>query len=456
MRIDAPARLRAGQSDLIPLAMLVLCGLTMSLSYANKARCAGAPFDSSGRSLIFDTVKDSRLCYTDLQFLWLGRGINEHLFPYLGGGITSGGALTGGAVEYPVLSGLLMWLGGIGAHNDAEFLANSALILAPFGLATAWLLGRMTGWRAALWAAGPPLLFYAFHNWELPVVLTATAAVYVMTMTRMSLHTKAILASVLLGIGFCLKIYPGFFVLPLMAYVLTRGNAAEGERSLRQGQFDIRGAMMTGAAAAGTVVAINLPFILGGFHGWLASIIFQTNRTADITTNSVWYWGLRPWFAESSESAYNSVVSIASMVLVLAAFALALGLGWRRYLNCGTYPWVGVSGAMLCGFLLFHKVHSPQYTLWLVPFLVLLTVRWPLIIGYFLADAAIGLGVFQYFYALGTGGAVELTEGIVQFGVWGRAALLVVFFFVFINAQPRWSPLPGAAPTVSDSELARV
>ena len=208
------------------VTMLLLCAVTLLLAYLNKARCAGAPFESNGRSVAFDHIKDARVCYSDIQFLWLGRDINEHVFPYLTGGITTHGALTGGAVEYPVLSGLLMWLGAVGAHTDAAFLLHSALLLAPFALATAWMLGRMSGKAALLWAAGPPLVLYAFHNWELPVVCTAVGAVYVVTaLTRYSVRTRGVLAAILLGIGFCLKLYPGIFVLPLMLHVLVGGSA---------------------------------------------------------------------------------------------------------------------------------------------------------------------------------------------------------------------------------------
>ncbi|MCM6777536.1 glycosyltransferase 87 family protein [Nocardia sp. CDC159] len=411
----------------------LLCGVTLVFAYLNKARCAGGPFTEDGRSELFDQVKDARVCYSDIQYLWLGRSINEHVFPYITGGITPDGALTGGAVEYPVLSGLLMWLGATGAHDDAAFLLHSALLLAPFALVTAWLLGRMSGAAALLWSAGPPLVLYAFHNWELPVVCTAVAAVYVVTaLTRYSLRTRGIIAAVLLGIGFCLKLYPGIFVVPLALYVLVGADRGAGRR-------DVRGALAVLGAALATVVAINLPFALAGYDGWRASITFQQLRQADITTNSIWYWGVRPMFADTStgETSFQDVVSTASPMLVLAAFALAVWLGWKRYQATGTYPWIGVSGAMLCGFLLFHKVHSPQYTLWLIPFLVLLEVSRPAIVGYLLADAAIGIGVFRYFYALGMGESASVEENIVQFGVWGRAILLVYFFFAFLRARER-------------------
>ncbi|WP_330233657.1 hypothetical protein OHA40_15030 [Nocardia sp. NBC_00508] len=454
---DLPAG-RVRRSAALAAVVVLLCGLTLALAYVNKARCAGAPFDQDGRSRVFDVIKDRDVCYSDIQFLWLGRDINEHVFPYVSGGITEDGALVGGAVEYPVLSGVLMWLGAIGADNDAEFLRYSALLLVPFALLTAWMLARLAGGAALLWAAGPPLVLYAFHNWELPVVFTAVAAVYVVgALPRFSLRSRGIAAAVLLALGFCLKLYPGIFVLPLLAYVLTGGVERHKDESGRG--LDVRGALLTAAAAVGTVVVVNLPFALAGYEGWRASITFQQLRQADITTNSIWYWGLRPMFTHdiAGEASFQQVVSIVSPMLVLAAFALAMWLGWRRYVVTGVFPWVGVSGAMLCGFLLFHKVHSPQYTLWLVPFLVLLEVPWWLIGGYLVADAAIGIGVFRYFYSMGSGTSVELMQSIVQFGVWGRASLLVVLFFVFLWALPRgYRSVRPTAPRSDPSDLVPV
>ena len=68
---------------------------------------------------------------------------------------------------------------------------------------------------------------------------------------------------------------------------------------------------------------------------------------------------------------------------------------------------------------------------------MLLRVPWALIGGYLLADLAMGIGVFRYFYELSTGSDAVVMELVVQFGVWGRAALLVVLFFVFLRAPAR-------------------
>jgi uncharacterized membrane protein len=447
------------------LALLVLlCGITLLFGFANKNRCTGPEFDKNGRSEPHFTERArADACYSDIQFLWLGRDVDKHVFPYVDGSITDKGDLRGGTVEYPVLTGVLIWLGALFADNDAGFLLGSAILMAPFGLLTAWLLGKLARWRALLWAIGPPVVLYAFHNWDLPVVLTAVAAVYVVHRgwgragVNRPLLERAMVAAVLLGLGFTLKLYPAAFVLPLMLYVLTGGR---GGTELPEGKrYDVSGMFKVAGVALGTAVLVNLPFALIGFEGWKASFTFQGLRQADITTNSIWFWGFRPE-SDTKNVEFQDLVSLLSPTLILASFALALVLGWFRYKREGTYPWMGVSAAMLCGFLLLHKVHSPQYTLWLVPMLVLMRVHIGWSIAYFIADIAMGIGIFQWYNAIDVGKATTIYDGftaqMVMIGVWGRAALLVGLFFSFLNAKSTVDddPLPekflsGVSATVS-------
>src|SRR5262249_18709613 len=158
-----------------------------------------------------------------------------------------------------------MWAAALFARTDGGFLLGSALLMTPFGLLTGWLLGRLCGWRALLWALGPPLLLYAFHNWDLPVVACAVAAVAVghSASPRLAddpeLRRRGMWAAVLLGLGCAFKIYPAAFLLPLALYVLTRGDQDSRGRPL-----DWAGAARVVAAAVGMVVAVNLPFALLG------------------------------------------------------------------------------------------------------------------------------------------------------------------------------------------------
>jgi uncharacterized membrane protein len=417
------------------IALALLTALTLSLGYANKGRCTGPTFDTTGRSQpAYQARAYGEVCYSDIQDLWIGRDINQHVFPYVHGGIRDG-ALYGGAVEYPVLTGLFMWAGALFVHTDAGFLAASALLLAPFGFAVTWWLGRLSGWRALLWALAPPLVLYAFHNWDLPPVACTTAAVFVVHRRASApLRRRATLAAVILGLGFAFKLYPGLFVLPLALYVLTGGR--RGVESPSAGRLDVAGATQVVAAAIGTVLVANLPFALVGFRGWLASFQYQALRKLDVSTNSIWYWGFRP---DTGSAAFQSTIGVVSPVLILLVFALACVVGWRVFLHRGTFPWIQVSAAVLCGFLLLHKVHSPQYVLWLMPFFVLVSLRWGWIVAYLVADAAMGISIFRWLYLLNTNQPSDIADGFtaqaLMIGVWGRAALLIGLFVAFLAAR---------------------
>ncbi|MGH3762170.1 glycosyltransferase family 87 protein [Actinophytocola sp.] len=438
------------------ILLVLLCGVTLVLGFLNKDRCTGPEFDELGRSgPEYDKRSKQDVCYSDIQFLWIGRDIDRHVFPYVDGKLTEDGQPVGGVVEYPVLTGVFIWASALLANTDAQFLLLSALVLAPFGLVTAWLLGKLARWRALLWAIGPPLIMYAFHNWELPVVLCAVAAVYVVHRgwgkagADRPLLVRATAAAMLLGLGFAFKVYPAIFVLPLMLYVLTGGRGGREFAGTRTA-LDWLGAVRVGAVALGTAIVVNVPIALAGFEGLKASFTFQLQRKADITTNSIWFWGLRPDSDPDNESV-QALISVLSPTLMLASFVIACALGWRRYLKQGTYPWVAVSAAMLCGFLLLHKVHSPQYTLWLVPMFVLLRINWGWILAYLLADLAMGVGIFRWYYEIFYGKHGGIYDGLaaqaVMVGVWGRAALLVGLFYAFLVARSTVDDDPPPAGT---------
>ena len=122
-----------------------------------------------------------------------------------------------------------------------------------------------------------------------------------------------------------------------------------------------------------------------------------------------------------------------------AACCSPVGVGWLRYRTDRVYPWLPVCAAMSGRYLLFNKVHSPQFVLWLLPFFVLLRIRAGWILAYFVADAAIGIGFFRWQYLINsrlpdtTWDA--LSPQVVLIGVWGRAALLVALFVVFSRAR---------------------
>lgn len=423
---------------------MLLCLLTLAAGYANKARCVGPSFDSSGRSGPDYGARIARdVCYSDIQHLWIGRDIDRHVFPYVHGGydpLTE--QLYGGSVEYPVLTGLAIFLAATPSSTDGDFLFWSALMLAVAGLLTAAMLAWLAGLRSWWFALAPPLVLYAFHNWDLFAVCSTVFACWALLRAtrddgRIGRPGPLVAAAVALGVGAAFKLYPMMFALPIALWL-----GGGGWRPIAGSRHPVRARWVAATAftvgVTGVFAVINLPFLLAGFSGWWASFQFQWSRPIDLTTNTIWFWGARP-YSNSDNVAVQHDLALAATVTTLSALALALTLGWLRYGNGRPYPWLPVCAAMVCGYLLFNKVHSPQFVLWLLPFFVLLRIRPGWILAYFLADAAIGIGFFRWQYLIGSGAPTDaynaLSPQFVLIGVWGRAALLVALFVVFLRAE---------------------
>jgi len=430
------------------LLTVLLCALTLALGYVNKARCIGPDYDAQGRSTPNYGVRITRdVCYTDIQFLWLGRDINEHVFPYVHGGYDAAlNELYGGAVEYPVLTGMAMWLAALPSDTDGEFLTFSALLLSVAGLLSAAMLAWLAGLRSWWFALAPPLVLYAFHNWDLFAVCATVVAFWVLLRAArrtggLEAARPVIGAALALGVGAAFKLYPAMFAIPIACWL--------GAGGFRPGRADVSGArrwLVGGAFLAGTggvFALINAPFMIAGWQGWWASFQFQWSRPIDMTTNTIWFWAFRP-YSNSSNVVVQDRLAMAATVTTLAGLLLAVGVGWLRYRRDRVYPWLPVCAAMLAAYLLFNKVHSPQFVLWLLPFFVLLRIRAGWILAYFVADAAIGIGFFRWQYLINSGLPDTTWDAFspqaVLIGVWGRVALLIALFVVFSRAEVAGPP----------------
>ncbi len=397
--------------------VLLACSVLTGLGFLLKSSCMGGDYVDN---------RNRYLCVNDIQVLYVQRDMDDGQFPYIHGDLVDG-VLQNGAIEYPVLTGLFAWLPTQVASNDSEYLVATAALLAPFSLLTAWLLWQMVGRRALLYALAPPLVWYSFHNWDLLVVAATVLAFYAWWKNRTTM------AAVLLVIGGCLKLWPLFFLAPLVLSQLREG--------------DRRAAVGVTITAVGTFVLINVWFVVVNVDGWLASYQFQALRDADITSNSFWYWGLR--------SVDNGTLNVVVPILLALSFTVALTYGWRRARRLGeAYPFLQVCAAILCAFLLFNKAHSPQFALWLLPFFVMLRLRWGWWATYLVLDAALYVGLFRWYYERALDQVFGLAKVAMLVGVWGRVLMLVALFVVFLRSRPAlalegWLPDPGdpADPT---------
>jgi len=405
-RIAAIGQWLRRRPDLVVPIVLVVAFLVLSGGFAFKAQCFGE-HEVNGHQY-------STGCYNDIQYLWVNRGLGAHVFPYVHGHLVqndAGTSFTGGTVEYPALTGVFIWLTALPAHGADSFLTWSAVALAPFGLLAAFLLASMTGWRSLLFVAAPSLVLYAFHNWDLLVVAATITAFYAWWRERYAL------AGALLGVGAALKLYPLFFLAPLLL-----------DRLLAR---DRRGALRGVGAGVLTVVLVNVPFALVHASGWWAPYAFQRLRDADYTSDSIWVWG--------AHSLSRSDLNRLTPVLIGVSFVVALAIGWWRGRRDGEYPFVQVCGAMLMAFVLFNKVFSPQYALWLLPFFALVRVRWGWWVAFIAADVLLYVGLFRWYYDVVNQGmpftSLSFANEALIVGIWFRAVVVGLLFFVFLFAR---------------------
>jgi len=378
------------------VTLALVLGLTTALVVLGTA-WKGACLDSSRNFRV--------TCYSDTLELFTSRGLDRHVFPYVNGVIVNGEVRE--AFEYPVLTGVFIWFSSLFADGRTSFLVASALLMGPFAVLTAYHLFRLTGRRALVWAAAPAMVLYALHNWDLLAVAAAVGGVYAWHRGR------TVTAAVLFGIGTCLKIYPGLFLLPLAVDRLVRKDRVGAAEALGYGGL--------------TVLAANLPFVLANQDGWATTYVFQEARQADTSSNSIWYWVYGGFTTET----LNRLIPALVLVSLLAAVAYGLVRARRE----GVFPFLQVCGAALVAFLLWNKVSSPQYTLWVLPFFALLRVRWGWWAAYFVTDALVYVGVFRWFHHLIGGTDATFAERLLTVGVWTKSALLVLLFVVFLRAK---------------------
>jgi uncharacterized membrane protein len=393
-------RLSAMPTRRLAALSVAVCAVSLALGFALKS-CPSS-------------VEETRLsfaCHTDITALYEARDVDDRVFPYVQGRLEGDrdldGELTGydlrlldGANEYPVLTGVTMWLAGLPVDDADSYLAVTALVMTPMGLATAWVLGLRSGPRALLWSASPALILYAFHNWELPVVLVATLGFVSWSRRRPAS------ASAWFGVGAALKLYPILFLVPL---VLER---------LRDG--DRRGAIRSALIGPGVFLALNLPIWLASPDGW--RITWDFHRLRPPNYDSLFGVG----------SLYDlgpSTINLISSILVVASIVAVSGWGWKKSVSGAAYPFVQTSAAILCVFLLWNKVHSPQYVLWLLPFFVVLKIRW----WWYAATMAVAVAAYVSVFMLGTFSLRALRLAVPTV-VYGRAVLLAVLAAVVMGA----------------------
>ncbi len=337
-----------------------------------------------------DDARYGKMCYSDVPYLYTGRGYAEGLWPY------ADSAGRAQVTEYPVVISYLAWTAakitqlhpsgppmverhygdpaqlwgrpGMATEVNTYFLVT-ALLMCLFGLVATWFIAgthRGRPWDALFFVLSPALLMAGLINWDLMAVAFVAGALWAWSKGR------PVLTGVMIGLGVATKLYPLF----LLGAILVV--------AWRRRQLGLFG--LATVAAVVTWIVVNVPAWLTGYERWKVFWSFNADRAADL--GSLWLV-----LQNAGHTVSPHTINLWSWVL-FAAVCVAVGvLGLR----VPTTPRVAqLAFLVVAGFLLVNKVYSPQYVLWLLPLAVLARPRWRDLLIWQAGELVYLVGIWAY------------------------------------------------------------
>ncbi|QDY11325.1 DUF2029 domain-containing protein [Micromonospora sp. HM134] len=392
--------------------VLALACLTLALHWVQKAPCQNGAWQNN--------IQYTRMCYTDVLALYYAEGLHEGKVPY-----------RDHPVEYPVLTGYMMGALGLPVHSlgvddptinqgrwfyNANALTLGALAVATVGVILA--LRRRRPWDGALFALAPALFLTATVNWDFLAIGLAAFGLAAWA------KRQPALAGILLGLGGAAKMWPLFLLGPILILGLRAGR--------------LRAALTAVATGLVALVAVNLPAAIRYPDNW--GRFFELNTTRPIDWGTLWYIGRYldgkvntggpgdqgpfQWLNANIPTLNNLSYALFGLACIGVA-VLALRAPRRPRL-------AQLAFLVVAAFLIFSKVWSQQFVLWLLPLAVLARPRW----GAFLAWQFAEVCYFVAFYGELLGSATSrpvFPEGVFVLASSLRLGTVVVLCVLIVK-----------------------
>ncbi len=345
-------------------ALLALALLAALLSFTKFSHCEGINWATPGQYI--------HACYSDLPSLFGERGMADNAWPY---------ASDTNAVEYPVLTGLVMYATSFVAHSPISYFNFNALLLAFLFIFVIFIVRKIQPEFTYLVPVAPAMVASLYINWDLWAIATMMLAIY-------WFDRKAYLySSIALAVSISTKFLPVFLLLPII-FILWRSN-------------QIREMVKYAATTIGVWLAINLPFALTTPTGWWRFYKLNLSREAD--------WGSL-WLAFNQLGlglANLNYLAVLLLLIGLTAFVIFL------FEVKNTPTLASVAFIVLAIVMVASKVYSPQYVLWLTPLAAIALTNKKDLHAFWIwqiAETMYHVAIWQHL-ALFTGAAFGLQEG---------------------------------------------
>lgn len=403
--------------------VLLLAVLACALGWLLKAPCIQQYQAGDGR-LVLDWRNMRQyvaLCYSDVITLWRDHRLDTGGLPYATSWTDDAGTLDQRTryMEYPVLSGYLLWalarLTGayLGFSGTSELPGRAGLDWLPTGLgeavffnvvavslAVSWLVvvwtvcrqRRTRPWDAALVAVAPVVVFQVFTGIDAWAV--ALTGLGLLALSR----GRPTVAGVLIGLAGAAKVYPLLLLLPIALVGMRRRAEGSGAPGVAP--------RVVGAAVL-VFGLVNLPVALLHTPGWLEFLRNGWNRRAE--PDSVWFAlsTFTGWPGFDGRLFGTDIPFRLNLVVLFWTVMCCIGLVLLTRWAPRTPRLASLGFLLIAAVLLVHKTPSPQFTLWLVPLAVLALPRWPLLLTWTAVEAALWVPRMYYYVGFDNKGLTD-------------------------------------------------
>jgi uncharacterized membrane protein len=310
-----------------PLATLIFLALLATLLGIFKfSSCEGNGWATPAQYI--------HACYSDIPALYGERDLDKDQWSY---------SSTTDAVEYPVLTGTVMWIFALatpaGENEIRNYYRINIAFLAALFILIAVIVYRIRPEFAYLTTLAPAAIGSLYINWDLWAIISMMLSIYWFDRKKYKHSAVAI------GVSISTKFLPVFLLLPIALILWRRNEVKELIRYI--------------AIAVLAFAAINLPVLLTTPEGWLRFYELNFDRGQD--------WGSL-WYALSS---LGVNLGNTNFFAILALFVSVLFVSLLIFSTKNVLTLADVSFIVLALVMIASKVYSPQYILWLVPLAVI-------------------------------------------------------------------------------------
>ena len=247
-------------------------------------------------------------------------------------------------VEYPALTGLIMWLISFLVTPTPTVYEDYYRITAAFQIVllsiSAYLIFKIAGKSYGFYFILAPAVLYSLNrNWDIWAIEAMLLAIYLFEKKRFQL------SAILLAVSIATKFFPIVLLLPVLIIFLKQ----------KQLKLFVRYALTTTLAWA----VINLPFILINYKGWAYFYKFSAERGL----------GSASFFEITNIVLPSITFNFVHFYILNALILVAVTTYFVKLKSVPTLA--ATSFFVMFGFILFNKQYSMQYIIWLSALAVL-------------------------------------------------------------------------------------